>query len=331
MENLILKYYRGNYSRKDLEQVKELFVSEGTDAQLTDIMKVQWNLAEDTAMGDKERFDCVLEQIHLSIGSDIRRTLAMRQFFIGFAKIAAILMIPLLGAFLFLLHQQHSKGKMLSQNVISAPRGAVKEVALPDGTKVWLNSGSSVSYSESFNKKIREVNLAGEAYFEVTKNPKKPFVVHASEVAVRVLGTKFDVKSYREDPSVNVTLMEGSVRLTDAQPEPAALCMLRPNQQAVFSKKNNRLLVRTVDARNANEWTKGNLMFDDEELDQISRCLEREYGVKICFQDNEIRHLRFFGKFKKTQTIDQILSIVVSRQNFHYTRKGDTVVFSNNQ
>ncbi|MDP4201230.1 MAG: DUF4974 domain-containing protein [Bacteroidota bacterium] len=331
MENLIVKYYRGNYTRKDLEKVKELFEREESDAQLSDIMKMQWNLTDDDAIGDKERFDSVLENIHSSIDIAERKESAMRRFFIGFSKIAAILIIPIVAVFFFLQHNQ-SKSKLEAQNIISAPRGSVKQSILPDGTKVWLNSGSSLAYKgSSFNNKIRKVTLTGEAYFEVTKNPSRPFVVRGNEVSVKVLGTKFDVRSYREDTKVNVTLMEGSVRLTDSQEVPSDLCTLKPDQQASLNKQSGKLVVKQVDASKANEWMRGNLLFDDEELDQIAHCIEREYNVTVKFKDDAIKHLRFYGKFRKTQPLDDILNIVVSKQNFHYTKKGNTIVFLSNQ
>ncbi|MTK54623.1 FecR domain-containing protein [Paludibacter sp.] len=331
MENLIVKYYRGNYTREDLEKMKELFGREGFDAQLSDIMKMQWNLTDDDAIGDKERFDSVLKNIHSSIDIAEKKESAMRRFVIGFSKIAAILIIPIVAIFFFLQHNQ-SKSKLEAQNIISAPRGSVKQAVLPDGTKVWLNSGSSLAYKgSSFNDKIRKVTLTGEAYFEVTKNPSRPFVVRGNEVSVKVLGTKFDVRSYREDAKVNVTLMEGSVRLTDSQEVPSDLCTLKPDQQASLNKQSGKLVVKQVDASNANEWMRGNLLFDDEELDQIAHCIEREYNVTVKFKDEAIKHLRFYGKFKKTQPLDDILNIVVSKQNFHYTRKGNTIVFLSNQ
>jgi transmembrane sensor len=331
MENLIVRYYRGNYTREDLEKVKELFGREESDAQLSGIMQMQWGLTDNVEIGDKERFDSVLRQIHQSIDLEEKKESAFRRFMIGFSKAAAVMIIPICVALFVWMQHKQSGNRLEAQNTVVAPRGEIKQLMLPDGTKVWLNSGSKLSYSASFNSKIRKVSLSGEAYFEVTKNPEHPFVVRGNELSVRVLGTKFDVRSYREDARVDVTLMEGSVRLTDSQQNQSDLCLLKPNQQAMFNKKYGSLLIRTVDARNANEWTKGNLMFDDEELEQIARCLEREYGVSIAFQDDEIKHLRFFGKFKKKQPIDQILNIVVSRQNFHYTRKEKTIVFINNQ
>jgi ferric-dicitrate binding protein FerR (iron transport regulator) len=332
MDKLIVKYYRGDYTGEDLVKLKELFGREENDAHLADIMQMQWNLCDNSAIGDKERFDAVLAQIHHSIEMSSLKRSTMRQFLIGFSKVAAILIVPLFVALFFLLQHNLSKNRLEAQNTIAAPRGTIKQLTLPDGTEVWLNAGSNLSYNkDAFNDKIRKVNLTGEAYFEVTKNPHKPFIVHANEISVKVLGTKFDVKSYNEDSKVNVTLMEGSVRLTDSQETPSNLCLLKPNQQATLNKQSRKLAIRSVDAQNANEWIRGKFIFENEELDQIAHCLEREYNVTIQIRDNGIKQLRFYGIFKRTQSLDEILNIVVSRQDFHYTKKGNVIVFSNNQ
>lgn len=330
MENLIVKYCRKNYTKEDLEKVKEIFGKEEIDSRVTDLMQMQWYLTEDAATGSPDHFDAVLGQIHQSIGTVKAPAPVMRRFFIGFSRVAAILIIPLCIALFFWLQHKNVRGELEAQTLVTAPRGTIKQVALPDGTQVWLNSGSSLSYNKSFNDKMRKVILMGEAYFEVTKNPERPFVVHGNELSVKVLGTKFDVRSYSEDSKVNVTLMEGSVRLEDSQSD-ASVGLLQPDQVVTLNKQSGKVAVKKVDARNANEWMRGTLLFDDEEMDQIAHSLEREYNVLIRFQDNNIKRLRFYGRFKKTQSLDEILNIVVSRQGFHYQRRGDTIVFISNQ
>lgn len=326
-----MKYCRGNYTREDLEQMKELIERDEHATQLSDIMQMQWSLTDNVDVGDKKRFDRVLQQVHRSIDLEERRASAFRKLLVGFSKIAAIMVIPIcIALFVWIQHNQ-SKSNLEAQNTVEALRGEVKQIVLPDGTKVWLNSGSKLIYRTDFNKNIRKVSLEGEAYLEVTKNKQCPFVVQGRELSVKVLGTKFNVRSYKEDARVDVTLMEGSVRLTDSNEHPTDLCLLKPNQQAMLQKQSGKVLIRKVDAQCANEWIRGTLLFDDEDLDQIAHSLERQYNVSISFQSETIRHLKFYGKFKKAQSLDEILKIIVSRQNFHYSRRGDKIFFASNQ
>jgi ferric-dicitrate binding protein FerR (iron transport regulator) len=335
MKDLILKFCKGNYSKEEFQRIKAFFQDKESADSLEEHLQSHWNECKDSSIGDEAEFDRILNNVLHVVNAEPKKLLKVerltfaKRFFTGFSHVAAVLVIPLLvSLFLFLRHDKPDQ-TLFADNVVKVSRGVVSYLHLPDGTQVWLNSGSRLSYSNSFNKENRNVTLEGEAYFEVTKNTKKPFIVRGKEVAVKVLGTKFNVKSYNEDASVAVTLLEGSVHLSDITNLASSL-VLKPNEQATFIKENNIITNKKVNAENACEWIHGNLIFDDEEFGQIAKCLERQYNITINIQDREIEQLHFYGKFKNSQPIDEILNIMTANQKFHYDQKENVITLSKN-
>jgi ferric-dicitrate binding protein FerR (iron transport regulator) len=335
MKDLILKFCKGNYSKEEFQRIKAFFQDKESADSLEEHLQSHWNECKDSSIGDEAEFDRILNNVLHVVNAEPKKLLKVerltfaKRFFTGFSHVAAVLVIPLLvSLFLFLRHDKPDQ-TLFADNVVKVSRGVVSYLHLPDGTQVWLNSGSRLSYSNSFNKENRNVTLEGEAYFEVTKNTKKPFIVRGKEVAVKVLGTKFNVKSYNEDASVAVTLLEGSVHLSDITNLASSL-VLKPNEQATFIKENNIITNKKVNAENACEWIHGNLIFDDEEFGQIAKCLERQYNITINIQDREIEQLHFYGKFKNSQPIDEILNIMTANQKFHYDQKENVITLYKN-
>jgi len=336
MNNLILKFCKGNYSKEEFQRIKEIFQNEELTDSLEEHLQSHWDSYDNSLIGDETEFDRIKNRVLQSINDEDKRSLQTghsfdaKRFFIRFSRVAAVLLIPLLVSLFFIFRHNQPDSTMFADNVVKVSRGVVSYLHLPDGTQVWLNSGSRLTYGNTFNKENRNVILEGEAYFEVTKNPKKPFIVKGKEMAVKVLGTKFNVKSYTEDASVVVTLLEGSVHLSDANNQSSSSLLLKPNEQATFIKENSKLTVNKVDAKNACEWIHGNLVFDDQEFGQIVKSLERQYNITIKVEDREIEQLHFYGKFRNTQPIEEILNIMSANQKFHYNQNGNVFTFSKN-
>jgi len=331
MNHLIFKYRTGNYNKEEFQQVKEIIQDKHADGILEEELLAHWNEETASDLADEKEFDRIWLNVEKAINNPrpiVAPTATRRNIRFILSRAAAVLILPLAISFFYLLHHTTKKDELTAENVVKVSRGVVSHMHLPDGTQVWLNAGSKLSYDNTFNKKDRKVLLEGEAYFEVTKNKTKPFIVNGKEMAVKVLGTKFDIKSYPEDASVAVTLMEGSVHLSDGDESRSRI--LKPNEQAVYSKSTEKLSVNKVNAKNACEWIHGNLIFDNEEFGQIMNCLSREYNITIVVKDKEIEHMRFYGKFRNTQNIEDILTIMTANQRFHYTRKDNTIIVSKN-
>ena len=188
-------------------------------------------------------------------------------------------------------------------NTITTPKGGQWQVILPDGTKVWLNAASSLTYPEYFKGNKREVKLQGEAYFEVAHNKKMPFHVSSKNQDVEVLGTHFNVNAYADESFAKTTLLEGSVKLW--QPEKKIAQLLKPDQEAILSSVGVK--VSNVDAQDAIAWKDGVFLFNDDHLDVIMKKISRWYDVDVQFKDEEMKKELFSGTVSRFAKISQVL------------------------
>lgn len=201
---------------------------------------------------------------------------------------------------------------------VEAPLGSKTKLYLPDGTLVWLNAGSRMTYSQGFGVDNRKVELEGEGYFEVTRNEKIPFYVKTKDLQLRVLGTKFNFRDYPEDHEVVVSLLEGKVELNNMlKSEKEAF--LTPDERAILNKSNGLMTVESVTASNASQWTDGYLFFDEELLPDIAKELERSYNVKIHIANDSLNNFRFYGNFvRREQNIQEVLDALASTEKIQY-------------
>ena len=213
----------------------------------------------------------------------------------------------------------------LTQISIEAPYGSKTKLYLPDGTLVWLNAGSKMSYAQDFGINERTLNLTGEAYFEVTKNKHIPFKVHTDELDVKVLGTKFNFRNYQDDLEAKVCLLEGKVALSTQQKE----TILHPDQQALLDKKTGKLLISNTKAAYSAEWTNDRLYFDEALLPDIVKELERSYNIKITIADAALNSVRFYGNFRRReQSIREIMDVLSSTDKMTYIIEGKNIVIT---
>ena len=201
---------------------------------------------------------------------------------------------------------------------VEAPLGSKTKLYLPDGTLVWLNAGSRMTYSQGFGVDNRKVELEGEGYFEVKRNEKIPFFVKTKDLQLQVLGTKFNFRDYPEDHEVVVSLLEGKVGLKNMLREEKE-AVLSPDERAVLNKANGLLTVESVTASNASQWTDGYLFFDEELLPDIAKELERSYNVKIHIANDSLKTFRFYGNFvRREQNIQEVLEALASTEKMQY-------------
>ncbi|MFT4072615.1 MAG: DUF4974 domain-containing protein [Dysgonamonadaceae bacterium] len=326
MDKLIIKYTEGKFSKEELEKIKKLFLSKkvdwNNDAQLTTL----WENLDNSEIGDKDRFKAILKEIHQNIERR-EKYLKRRRSYISVMKYAALFLIPIFSILFYL--SQNDKLNLFGGDLveINVPYGKVNEITLPDGTKVWLNSGSELSYHRGLKGKERNVKLDGEGYFEVVKNPSRPFIVKGNQLTVKVLGTKFNFKAYKEGQPESVTLMEGKVSLKNNLQEDSRQYILKPNQQAIVQEGSDELRINQIDVATTNAWRDGILVFDNEELWKIAQTLERAYNVKFEFRNTSIKQLRFYGKFIKDRPLNEILDVIVSNQSFSYKIETGKVIF----
>lgn len=197
---------------------------------------------------------------------------------------------------------QNSDPKAVNQ--LSTARGESYQLRLPDGTLVWLNAASSITYPVSFsNTALREVKLAGEAYFEVTKDKKRPFLVNTAHQEIRVLGTEFNVNAYPDDPEIKTTLLKGSIKLS--LKEGSEDRILKPGEQATLA--GTQLSVSTADVEQAVDWKNGDFIFQSEPLSDLMRRVSRWYNVEVIYANGVDKEGTFTGKVSRNKPVSVLL------------------------
>lgn len=240
-------------------------------------------------------------------------------------------------------------GIELPKSEVSTKYGSKTRVQLPDGSQVWLNAGSKLNYTNDFGKNIREVQLIGEGFFDVVKNPEKPFVIHTSSIDIKVLGTQFNVKSYPGDKTSETSLVRGSVEVV-VRKRPDEKYILKPNEKiVVLNEDSSAAAIGAIETANMKavikepiiaikkltykpgdsisvetSWAYNKLSFEDEPFIEVARKMERWYDVRFEFQSTAIEDIRLKGSFIN-ETLTQALEALRFAHRFRYEIKGKTV------
>ena len=208
---------------------------------------------------------------------------------------------------------------------ISTAYGEQKRLVLPDSSEVWLNAGSTITYPKTFTKENRVVTLDGEAYFSVRKDDAKPFIVETSQLSVKVLGTKFNVKAYANDANITTTLTSGKVEVSTQSRPPQTL---KPNEQLTYDKSTSDIEISTVDTVDTNSWVKGKIIFTNATAEEIFRTLERRYDTVIDHSTDFSASRRYTVKFLKDENLDEMLNILGDIIGFSYRQSGNKIIIT---
>jgi len=210
----------------------------------------------------------------------------------------------------------------IQYNKIATPRGGQYRVILPDGTKVWLNASSSLRFPTAFVGDRRQVDLTGEAYFEVVGDPARPFTVNiGGGQAIQVLGTSFDINAYNDESAIRATLLEGSIRLS----KEGAQAVLKPGQQAFSDRSGGPIrVVPGADTEAAIAWKNGYFQFDGDGLEAVMRQLSRWYDVEVKYE-GPIPERQFAGQMPRGVNLSEVLRIL-EESNVHFRIEGKQLV-----
>jgi ferric-dicitrate binding protein FerR (iron transport regulator) len=253
---------------------------------------------------------------------------------------ASILLCASVGAWIWWGHHPSRDIPIARQEAIEAKKGSRTRSMLPDGTTVWLNAGSKLYYDDNFTGATRSVRLEGEAFFDVVKEPHRPFIVHTAGIDIKVLGTAFNVKSYPDDKTVETTLYRGSVKVfRDEESEEKAI-QLRPNEKLILPKQAansegevsvqqkssikgpiTSFTIAHIDStkdeseRLETAWLYSRLEFRGDNFEELARKLERWYNVTIIFTDEKVKKLSFDGSFEG-ETVEQAFEYLREANSF---------------
>jgi ferric-dicitrate binding protein FerR (iron transport regulator) len=282
-------------------------------------IKVNFNTAIDRFEADQKQLRDAAEIPRKQTGKSV--------FFRSLYPLAASLfLVAILAGYLVQKDTTHNLLQALTFAKEKTPKGKQQHIILEDGTQVWLNANSELKYARSFSgKMIREVYLEGEAFFDVSENKEKPFLVHASGLAIKVLGTAFNVRSYAGEHIVETTLVRGKVSLASDAADTDHQVTLLPNQQALFSKDSKTIaLEEAVNTENYISWKNGWMIFDNKPFSYIKETLERGYNVTIVMEDENSLTCTFSARFKD-KTLQEVLEIFKTTESIDYRISGDRV------
>lgn len=249
------------------------------------------------------------------------RRISLRRSAVRIAAAAVVASVLLAGGLTTVL-----LSKRLAQPVtVVTQLGERSQVVLPDGTKVWLNSSSSVEYVAPFFSRQRRVKMEGEAYFEVEHDRRAPFVVSTNGLDVEVLGTRFNIRNDDNDHRVTTVLLEGAVKAS-ASGHGQASVRLHPAQQLVFDTRTHAMrLTDCPSAERSINWIDGRFCFEHDTFGEIVAELKRYYNVDIRFMDTRLRDMRFSGNFRVEDGIYHIMSVLQLTYKFNYRIVGNDI------
>ena len=206
-------------------------------------------------------------------------------------------------------------------NKLEISRGGEFCLTLSDGTRVWLNSETSIQYPVAFGAKERRVFVQGEAYFEVAKDAKKPFTVQFMSSSVTVLGTSFNIRAYPEEKRSQTTLAEGSVRIYS----PGSSMLLKPGEQAEVSALSGEMVKQEVEVKNFTSWKDGRFVFEQQPLEDIMRTLERWYDIRVIFKDEGAKRISLSGNMKRYGDFSQVMKMLQMTGDVRFELHGNDV------
>lgn len=309
---LLKKYFSGKCNAAEEEQVKTWMTYPEYEKVLKYKIHDHWNefdVSREPDIDGKKLLDRIYHQIYRDEWESNRKSFLHRAYQ-KFSKAAAILLVPLLvfGAW-------YVSKTVFLENIgyaeIYSPLGARTHFILPDGSKGWLNSGSTLKFPVKFTGETRKVTLAGEGYFDVVKDARKPFVVNTRDLNVIALGTKFDVLSYPSDHRVDVVLESGRVvinKVLDGKRQ-KRITELEPGQKAIIREGDNTCRKESVLTSKYTSWKDGKLMFRNDPMPEVIERINRWYNVRLIIEDKEIEEYRYRATFKD-ETLDEVLKML---------------------
>ena len=320
---LLKRYTENNIVRADFDELMAYMANAANDKELHELMQEQWNNITDDYSFDELQQSLLFQKITADPRFAQSITLPERKVFRlkKWMSVAAGLLFFLSAGF-YAVHRLKTPPpqEIVEYHQRIVPYGKKVQIGLPDGTQVWVNSGSKLTYPSSFTGNTRELYLEGEAYFDVVHDAKRPFILHTGKVITRVLGTAFNVKAYGAT-EMSVTVARGKVSVGMQN---KLLSVLIPNECLSYNRVNGDSKKYHVDASKL-RWMSGDLIFDNTNLEEAAHVIERWYDVQISFNNPKAKNYHFTASFLKHENIDQIMEVLSEFSGFTYKREGKKI------
>jgi len=351
LKKLLEKYSQNTLSPKEKKQLLGIMESQEHRDLVKSELYTEWNRRDQEApFFQKSR---VLKELHARLdmeqpGGKYLRADKKSAILIPLLKYAAVFLVAVAATSLVYFNLQPGTAyeKESRENRVEINYGSKGLVHLPDGSKVWLNAGSTISYPDHFSSESREITLSGEAFFDVTHRKGSPFIVQTDNLDIRVLGTRFNVKCYEDEQTIETTLVSGKVELLNKDDHSRVEAKLEKNQKAIYYKEDRHMQVektgdpgrkegerrarvkpgqdRPLEVKTLAEpsvetsWKDGILKFNASDFEELARQMERWFDVKIHFHDPAAKTIKYTGAFDK-ETLEQAMEALSMSFPIEYT------------
>jgi transmembrane sensor len=366
---LIARKLAGETTAEELQELEQYLRNHPQDQYFSELLYSYWNAQKQTDDTiDDGHFNEILklagEQIADAVDDsrlfemdlrDIKKRRTLRLFKRA-AVAAAFIGISFYGVYLY-FDQKKQNTELASVNKeVVVKRGSKSHFLLPDGTQIWLNADSKLLYNQKFNGTTREVELEGEAYFDVVKDKTRPFIIHTKAMDIKVLGTVFNIKAYAEDKTTEASLIRGSIEAS-FKDRPDEKIILKPQEKIVFTNDGRIAGEQKINTTDKNidvpdapiitvtkikyelnkkdsllaetGWMKNTLVFRSEPFEDLALRLERWYNVKIRFENESIKQLKLTGTFEK-ESLQEVMEYLSATAGFSYKINKDEIMISKN-
>ena len=324
IEEIIVGYLEGDCPTDELRLLLEWLKESSDHVRIfnevrTDYIATKVALMSDAQLKEAEKLQ--MARIAFSQAHQ-RRIKRMRRWIIG---TAAVIMLCIGAASIFM--RNYSIVERDNRITAYAPHDSIRTIILPDGSKVWLNAMAMIKYPEKFSPDCRNVEIEGEAYFEVTKDSSRPFVVHSEQIDVTVLGTTFNMQCYRGSKNATSSLITGKVQVEGNHGE--GCIILQPGQRANLDGENHQLTVQQdVNTGYDAVWHNNLIPFNNASVEQVAHALEHFYGVSVRILNPKGHSHTYSGVIKRTENIDSTLSLLRNAMPIKYSRTNNDITLT---
>jgi transmembrane sensor len=315
---LLERYTRGITTPEEERYIRHLFDEQEESSWFKQYLESLWEIYQKETPSEKQDLSHLLDRVHhlIHLKEKQKEKSLVRKLFRWYSVVAAILLIPsLIAGGLWIMTREAGQSISKAERITSilvAPPGSRIAFTLPDGTKGWLNSGSSLAYALPFTND-RKLSLTGEAWFEVARDEAHPMEISTGNSKIRVLGTKFNLNAYPAENYVEVALDEGNVEFSS--PELATPVIMKPDERLIF--RNSAISLDVTDASKYAAWVEGKLVFRGDPMPEVARRLERWYNVKVEIVDKELENDVIRGTFQD-DTLEEVLRLLSMTSPIRY-------------
>lgn len=321
-EEILARFLMGECTEDELREVNAWMDESKENTRELFKQEEVYHLGKLGSASDEEEVEKAEKRLFKRLEQEKAKQHKVRRIY-GWMRYAAMFIgVFVLGGMGYLLYQNYDQDEML---LAVTTQDTIKELKLPDGTQVWLNKNTTLKYPRNFSDTGRKVYLEGEGYFEVKRNPDRPFIVQSEAMQVRVLGTVFNFKSDRVNMSAVATLLKGEIEVKGNHEE--GMIVLAPGQKAELNGVTRRLVVKQVDTGFEN-WHDNQFVFDKADIYTIARTLETSYGVKIILAPDIDVKKTYSGTLKKNDNVESVLKQIMNAIPVEYKIVGGSVFLS---